>query len=76
MRLVIDLIFSKPPTESHSNIPYYVRDLEERLMKVHVLARNKLELSSDRMKVRFNKKSQPMNFQEGDAVWLQFVSRD
>lgn len=71
MRRPIDL-FGKPPAEeeNHCILPDYVTDLEERQEKVHEFARNKVILFSERMKVRLDKESWPVNFKECDADWL------
>ncbi|KAJ8917903.1 hypothetical protein NQ315_002595 [Exocentrus adspersus] len=44
--------------------------LEERLKTVHEFARNRLLMTSDRMKMRLDVKPGQNVFKEGDAVWL------
>lgn len=69
MLVTIDLMLGKPPAneERYSKLPHYVKYLKERLDKVNVFARNKLQLSSNRMKVRFDKNSGPNDF-KGHAM--------
>lgn len=42
--------------------------MKEHFRKVHDFARNKLNLSSDLLKVRFDQKTKQMNFEESNAV--------
>lgn len=54
MQLLIDLMVKhRWKKESYLNLLKYESNLEKQLKKVHEFARNKLLLSSVRMKVRF-----------------------
>ncbi|KAJ8914866.1 hypothetical protein NQ315_014879 [Exocentrus adspersus] len=74
MKLPIDLIHGKPLTEDEdgdrATLPEFVASLERRLKTVHEFARNRLLLTSDRMKMRLDVKPGQNVFKEGDAVWL------
>ncbi|KAJ8919343.1 hypothetical protein NQ315_003927 [Exocentrus adspersus] len=75
MKLPIDLIHGKPLTEDdeggdRTTLPEFVASLEERLKTVHEFARNRLLLTSDRMKMLLDMKPGQNVFKEGDAVWL------
>ncbi|XP_074026894.1 uncharacterized protein [Leptinotarsa decemlineata] len=71
LKLPLDVLCGSPFNESQEvPISEFVNDLKETLEIVHEFARTKLQLSSDRMKIRFDKKSLPVSFKEGDAVWL------
>lgn len=49
-------------------LPEYVNNLNQRLMKIHDFAGNKFQLTSNRIKVKFEQRAKPTNFVEGDSV--------
>ena len=73
MKLPVDLMFGRPPADEDAkelSLPVYVADLQERLRIVHGFAREKLQLRSDKMKMRLDSRQLTNTFNEGDAVWL------
>ncbi|KAJ8912305.1 hypothetical protein NQ315_017338 [Exocentrus adspersus] len=74
MKLPIDLIHGKPLMDvedgNRATLPEFVASLEDRLKTVHEFARNRLLLTSDRMKMCLDVKPGQNVFKEGDAVWL------
>ncbi|KAJ8914919.1 hypothetical protein NQ315_016073 [Exocentrus adspersus] len=74
MKLLIDLIHGKPLTDDEdgdrATLSEFVASLEERLKTVHEFARNRLLLTSDRIKMRLDVRPGQNVFKEGDAVWL------
>jgi hypothetical protein len=47
----------------------YAQDVENKIDVIHDFAREKLNLSSDRMKKCYDKNLSHTNFNVGDAVW-------
>ena len=45
-------------------------ELSEKLEKIYQIARNRLKLSSDRMKTYYDIGTKIQNFDKGSAVWL------
>ena len=45
-------------------------ELSEKLVKIYQFARNRLKLSSDRMKRYYDIGTKMQNFDKGSAVWL------
>ncbi|KAJ8918506.1 hypothetical protein NQ315_015211 [Exocentrus adspersus] len=75
MKLPIDFIYGRPLTEEdkdghRATFPEFLTSLEERLKRVHEFVRNRLLLTSDRMKMRLHVKLGHYVFKEEDAVWL------
>ena len=48
----------------------YDDDLKEKLLSVHETVRPKSQVTSDRMKTRYDLKGNSVGFQAGDLVWL------
>ena len=76
MRVPIDLWSGKPEEEiGHRTSTQYAQDLEEKLERVHVIARKNLEKSSAAMKRRYDSKVCGSRFDEGVGVWLHCTMR-
>ena len=76
MRVPIDLWSGKPEEEiGHRTSTQYAQDLEEKLERVHVIARENLEKSSAAMKRRYDSKVCGFRFDEGAGVWLHCTMR-
>lgn len=69
LRLPCDLLFGRPPDTPLSS-DEYVAHLQERLEKVHHIARERINMTSEKMKNRYDLKATSHKFQEGDRVWL------
>jgi transposase InsO family protein len=69
LRLPCDLQFGSAPAMEHS-VSDYVVELQEKLSSVHNGVRNKIKLSSDRMKARYDLRANSTGFKEGEQVWL------
>ncbi|KAI5743998.1 hypothetical protein M8J77_024652 [Diaphorina citri] len=70
MRLPSELRFGSPPSDDTIEINGYVADLRQELREIHDRTRDKLNLSSDRMKTRYDLSCNSVGFQVGDLVWL------
>ncbi|KMQ82837.1 integrase core domain protein [Lasius niger] len=69
LRLPCDLLFGRPP-DTPSSVEDYVDNLRERLEDVHAIARERIRISSEKMKTRYDVKATKREFQEGDRVWF------
>ncbi|CAG2242289.1 unnamed protein product [Mytilus edulis] len=72
VNLPVDLILGRPETEK-SPLPLktvYAYELSQKLEVIHKFARNKLKLSSDRMKRNYDVGTKMQTFDVGDPVWL------
>ncbi|CAG2250324.1 unnamed protein product [Mytilus edulis] len=72
VNLPVDLILGRPETEKS---PLYLKtvyayELSQKLEVIHKFARNKLKLSSDRMKRNYDVGTKMQTFDAGDPVWL------
>ncbi|KAJ8957704.1 hypothetical protein NQ318_017599 [Aromia moschata] len=71
MKLPTDLMLGRPLEETQErSLPEFVKDLRERMDRVHEFARGKLKMQSDKMKQRLDTTSTETAFEPGDAVWL------
>ena len=72
MRVPIDLWSGKPEEEigHRTSSTQYVQDLEEKLERVYVIARENLEKSSAAMERRYDSNVCLSPFDEGAGVWL------
>ncbi len=68
LRLPVDLLYGRP--EERENTTHYVEALQEKLDKVHDFARERIKLSSDRMKRYYDVRATGDQLNEGDLVWL------
>ncbi|KAJ8937076.1 hypothetical protein NQ318_009846, partial [Aromia moschata] len=57
-------------TDRHTDLDTYVGELERRMSAVHDHVRSRLQLESDRMKIRYDVRANSSGFQEGDLVCL------
>ncbi|XP_035233306.1 uncharacterized protein LOC118205124 [Stegodyphus dumicola] len=73
LRLPSDLLFGPP--DVHSSPEEYVQDLQARLETVQRFARERINISTDRMKKRYDARATEHQFQENDKVWLWNPSR-
>ena len=71
INLPLDLVIGKPEIENENitNHSTYAQDVENNIDVIHDFAREKLNLSSDRMKKCYDKNLSHTNFNVGDAVW-------
>ncbi|GBL63530.1 Transposon Ty3-I Gag-Pol polyprotein [Araneus ventricosus] len=69
LRLLCDIIFGRP-SETPSSPIEYMKNLEARLESVHVFARERIKLASERMKTRYDSRATDHHFKEGDLVWM------
>ena len=70
MRLPSELRFGTPPSDARLETSDYVAELQKDLRDIHDKTRDKLKLSSDRMKTRYDSLCNSVGFQVGDQVWL------
>lgn len=73
--LPIDLLCSPPSSERKLSSHEYVLDLQERLRKIHNLARSEMTKASDRQKRTYDHRVHVIPFQEGDLVWLRLWTK-
>lgn len=77
VNLPIDLILGKPETDSSPPIvkTAYAYELSKKLEEVHQFARQRLKLSSDRMKRYYNINAKMQSFEIESPVWLHNPKR-
>ncbi|GBN07555.1 hypothetical protein AVEN_142001-1, partial [Araneus ventricosus] len=69
LRLPRDILFGRP-SDTPSSPNEYLNNLEARLESVHVFARERIKLASERMKTRYDSGETGHHFKEGDQVWM------
>ncbi|UYV78634.1 K02A2.6-like, partial [Cordylochernes scorpioides] len=74
LRMPCDVLLGRPE-ETFENTNEYISHLEERMLSIHQWAREKLHLSSEKMKDRYNVKTSHNTFKEGEMVWLHNSQR-
>ncbi|GFW88127.1 retrovirus-related Pol polyprotein from transposon 412 [Trichonephila clavipes] len=74
LRLPCDLLFGRPP-DTPSSPEEYVQNLQARFEDVHNLARERINLRTEKMKTRYDTKSHRTSIQEGDKVWFYNPTR-
>ncbi|GFV76923.1 retrovirus-related Pol polyprotein from transposon 412 [Trichonephila clavipes] len=67
--LPCDLPFGRPP-DTPSSPEEYVQNLQARFEDVHNLARERINLRTEKMKTRYDTKATGHQFKEGDKVWF------
>ncbi|GFW57641.1 retrovirus-related Pol polyprotein from transposon 297 [Trichonephila clavipes] len=68
-----DLLFGRPPAPSSPE--EYVQNLQARFEDVHNLARERINLRTEKMKIRYDTKATGHQFKEGDKVWFYNPTR-
>ncbi|GFT35278.1 retrovirus-related Pol polyprotein from transposon 412 [Trichonephila clavipes] len=74
LRLPCDLLFGRPP-DTPSSPEEYVQNLRHVLKDVHNLARERINLRTEKMKTRYDTKATGHQFKEGDKVWFYNPTR-
>ncbi|GFX28221.1 retrovirus-related Pol polyprotein from transposon 412 [Trichonephila clavipes] len=74
LRLPCDLLFGRPP-DTPSSPEEYVQNLQARFEDVHNLARERINLRTEKMKTRYDTKATGHQFKEGDKVWFYNPTR-
>ncbi|GFW27160.1 hypothetical protein TNCV_93861 [Trichonephila clavipes] len=74
LRLPCDLLFGRP-SDTSSSPEEYVQNLQARFEDVHNLARERINLSTEKMKTRYETKATGHQFKEGDKVWFYNPTR-
>ncbi|GFW79964.1 retrovirus-related Pol polyprotein from transposon 412 [Trichonephila clavipes] len=74
LRLPCDLLFGRPP-DTPSSPEEYVQNLQARFEDVHNLAREQINLRTEKMKTRYDTKATGHQFKEGDKVWFYNPTR-
>ncbi|GFW79740.1 retrovirus-related Pol polyprotein from transposon 412 [Trichonephila clavipes] len=74
IRLPCDLLFGRPP-DTPSSPEEYVQNLQARFEDVHNLARERINLRTEKMKTRYDTKATGHQFKEGDKVWFYTPTR-
>ncbi|GBN39397.1 hypothetical protein AVEN_54199-1 [Araneus ventricosus] len=69
LRLSCDILFGRP-SDSPSLPNEYLNNLEARLESVHAFARERINLTSERMKTRYDSGASDHHFKNGDQVWM------
>ncbi|GFW27444.1 hypothetical protein TNCV_162891 [Trichonephila clavipes] len=69
-----DLLFGRPP-DTPSSPEEYVQNLQARFEDVHNLAREWINLRTEKMKTRYDTKATGHQFKEGDKVWFYNPTR-
>ncbi|GFY22527.1 hypothetical protein TNCV_2177881 [Trichonephila clavipes] len=74
LRLPCDLLFGRPP-DTPSSPEEYVQNLQARFEDVRNLARERINLRTEKMKTRYDTKATGHQFKEGDKVWFYNPTR-
>ncbi|GFX23935.1 retrovirus-related Pol polyprotein from transposon 412 [Trichonephila clavipes] len=74
LRIPCDLLFGRPP-DTPSSPEEYVQNLQARFEDVHNLARERINLRTEKMKTRYDTKATGHQFKEGDKVWFYNPTR-
>ena len=76
-RMPIDIVFGNVSEDrpKHQTYVDYVKDLRERLIKSHQIAREHLGTAVDRRKQEYDLKVKPRSFQIGEKVWYLYPKR-
>ncbi|GFX32014.1 retrovirus-related Pol polyprotein from transposon 412 [Trichonephila clavipes] len=74
LRLPCDLLFGRPP-DTPSSPEEYVQNLQARFEDVHNLARERINLRTEKMKTRYDTKATGHQFKEDDKVWFYNPTR-
>ncbi|GFV77256.1 hypothetical protein TNCV_444861 [Trichonephila clavipes] len=74
LRLPCDLLFGRPP-DTPSSPEEYVQNLQARFEDVHNLARERINLRTEKMKTRYDTKATGHQFKEGEKVWFYNPTR-
>ncbi|GFW72435.1 probable aminopeptidase NPEPL1 [Trichonephila clavipes] len=74
LRLPCDLLFGRPP-DTPSSPEEYVQNLQARFEDVHNLARERINLRTEKMKTRYDTKATGHQFKEGDKAVGSLVVR-
>lgn len=72
VRLPVDIVFGTPElldSETEKDKTSYTINLEKKLLKVHEIVRQNMEIASQSMKVNYNVNVKYNIFKEGDLVW-------
>lgn len=69
LRLPCDILFGCPQDVLPSPVEY-LQDLQERLKTIHHFTRERINISTDRMKLRYDVNANQAEFKENDKVWL------
>ncbi|GFT62322.1 retrovirus-related Pol polyprotein from transposon 412 [Trichonephila clavipes] len=69
LRLPADLLFSRPP-DAPLAPEEYIEKLQARMEEMHHLARERISMTSEKMKTRYDARATGHDFHEGDKVWL------
>ena len=70
LRIPLDLMFGQPPGCKKKCKSEFAKQLTESLELTHQFARNRLRLSSERMKNQYDIDSTKHCFEKGENVWL------
>lgn len=74
IRLPCDLLFGTPAREP-LEVNNYVDEVRETLLNVHELVRDNIKMASEKMKNRYDLRTNSQGFKEGDLVWLHNPQR-
>lgn len=74
LRLPIDLVYQYPST-AISDESSYLKKLQQSLEEIHDMARQHLKLSSEATKCRYDMRSHPQTFSDGEQVWFYSPTR-
>ncbi|GFY02361.1 retrovirus-related Pol polyprotein from transposon 412 [Trichonephila clavipes] len=69
-----DLLFGRPP-DTPSSPEEYMQNFQARFEDVHNLARERINLRTEKMKTRYDTKATGHQFKEGDKVWFYNPTR-
>ena len=69
--LPVDLIYPAPESEPPASCNEYVLDLQNRMLKVHELARSSLVEAGQKQKRLYDRKISQYSYSVNDAVWLR-----
>ncbi|KMQ86314.1 integrase core domain protein [Lasius niger] len=70
LRLPLDLLVRSPPKNESQSVGGFVRNLKEKLERIHSDVRERMNVKSSRVKSWYDRKARRTLFQEGEKVWF------
>ncbi|GBM08942.1 hypothetical protein AVEN_57480-1 [Araneus ventricosus] len=74
LRLPCDILFGRP-SDTPSSPNEHMENLETRLESVHAFARERIKMTSERMKTCYDSTATDRHFKEGELVWMHNPKR-
>lgn len=70
LRLLFDLLRGNPPKVETQTVENFMRNLKEKLGKIHSEVRRRMKIKSSRIKSMYDRGARQILFKERQRVWL------